>query len=417
LFTLSLVAAPAAEYLAAMVGDIVKLQGFMAAAACEPRASRGRLHPEEESATRTAYQRDRDRIIHCGAFRRLKYKTQVFVYSEGENYRTRLTHSLEVAQIARSICRFMGLNEDLGEALALAHDLGHTCFGHAGEDALQECMDPFNGFDHNAQSLRIVTKLEHRYAAFDGLNLTWEALEGLVKHNGPVIGPDAVRKQRAVPLAITEYSAGHDLELATWPGAEAQVAAFSDGIAYNAHDFEDGLRAGLFALDEVRELPMVGPFFKRMSEHYPGIDRGRLIHESLRRLIAAMVDDVIVETHRRWTSTAPGTPAGVRALRKPLVGFSAEVEAAEAAIREFLFSRMYRHTRVNRMTSKARRVVKDLFSLLHAEPQLLPDDWRDGSEVAGSTRTARKVADYIAGMTDRFALDEHSRLFDPAVKP
>jgi dGTPase len=401
------------------MGDIAKLEGFLKPAACEPAATRGRLHAEDESATRTAYQRDRDRIIHCGAFRRLKYKTQVFVYSEGENYRTRLTHSLEVAQIARSLCRFMGLNEDLGEALALAHDLGHTCFGHAGEDALQECMAPFNGFDHNAQSLRIVTKLEHRYAAFDGLNLTWEALEGLVKHNGPIIGPaaEAKRKGAPIPLAITEYNAGHDLELETWPGPEAQVAAFADGIAYNAHDFDDGLRAGLFPLEEVIALPLVGPIFKNVLDRYPGIERTRLIHESLRRLIAAMVDDVILETNRRWTATKPGTAQGVRALGKPLVGFSESVEDAEKAIRTFLFARMYRHTRVNRMTSKARRVVKDLFSLLLAEPALLPDDWRDGSEVAASTRTARRVADYIAGMTDRFALDEHSRLFDPSVQP
>jgi dGTPase len=267
--------------------------------------------------------------------------------------------------------------------------------------------------------LRIVTKLEHRYAAFDGLNLTWEALEGLVKHNGPVIGPVAEKKRAGapIPLAITEYNGGHDLELATWPGAEAQVAAFADDIAYNAHDFDDGLRAGLFPLEDVIALPLVGPIFKGVMDRYPGTERTRLIHESLRRLIAAMVDDVIVETHRRWSSAKVGDAGGIRALGKPLVGFSDAVSEAEKAIRAFLFSRMYRHTRVNRMTSKARRVVKDLFSLLLAEPQLLPEDWRDGSEVAGSVRTARRIADYIAGMTDRFALDEHSRLFDPAVKP
>lgn len=400
-----------------MPADIAKIQGFLAGAACDPLATRGRLYPEQESPTRTAYQRDRDRIIHCGAFRRLKYKTQVFVYSEGENYRTRLTHSLEVAQIARSICRFMGLNEDLGEALALAHDLGHTCFGHAGEDALQECMASFNGFDHNAQSLRIVTKLEHRYADFDGLNLTWESLEGLVKHNGPIVGARAVKKHAEVPLAITEYNAGHDLELQTWPGAEAQVAAFADGIAYNAHDFDDGLRAGLFALEEVLVLPLVGPIFQQVMQRYPDLDRPRLIHESLRRLIATMVDDVIAETHRRWKATGPKTAADVRALDGALVGFSDALTEAERAIRTFLFSRMYRHTRVNRMTSKARRVVKALFSLLHAEPQLLPEDWRDSGDGPGGMKTARRVADYIAGMTDRFALDEHSRLFDPAVKP
>ena len=399
--------------------DIAKLHGFLAVVSCDPARTRGRLHREDESPTRTAFQRDRDRIIHCGAFRRLKYKTQVFVYSEGENYRTRLTHSLEVAQIARSLCRFMGLNEDLGEALALAHDLGHTCFGHAGEDALQECMADYNGFDHNAQSLRIVTKLERRYAAFDGLNLTWESLEGLVKHNGPVLGAaaDARRAGAPVPLAITEYNAGHDLGLATWPGAEAQVAAFSDDIAYTAHDFDDGLRAGLFPLDDVIALPLVGAIFKGVMDRHPTIERTRLTHESLRRLIAAMVDDVILETHRRLSDAGVKDVGGIRALGRPLIGFSAEVTEALKVIRTFLFARMYRHTRVNRMTSKARRVVKDLFSLLLAEPQLLPEDWRDGRETSGDIRTARRVADYIAGMTDRVALDEHSRLFDPAVKP
>src|SRR4051812_29118240 len=307
------------------MGDMRDLAGFLAPVACDPDASRGRLHPEHEAATRTVFQRDRDRIIHCGAFRRLKYKTQVFVYSEGENYRTRLTHSLEVAQIARSLARFMGLNEDLAEALALAHDLGHTCFGHAGEDALKECMAPYNGFDHNAQSLRIVTKLEKRYAAFDGLNLTWETLEGLVKHNGPIADRPRLQADKPVPLAITEYNAGHDLELETWPGAEAQVAAVSDDIAYNAHDVDDGLRAGLFELSAVMELPLAGPIFKGVADRYPGLDRNRLIHESLSLMIGAMVHDVIAETSRRFGQFRPAGVAGVRALGRALVGFSAEM--------------------------------------------------------------------------------------------
>ncbi len=397
-----------------MPTDMKNLEGFLRQVASDPAQSRGRLHREAESATRTVYQRDRDRIIHCGAFRRLKYKTQVFVYGEGENYRTRLTHSLEVAQIARSISRFMGLNEDLAEALALAHDLGHTCFGHAGEDALQDCMAPYNGFDHNAQSLRIVTKLEHRYAEFDGLNLTWEALEGLVKHNGPVVGQ---ADSKPVPLAITEYNAAHDLELATWPGAEAQVAALSDDIAYNAHDFDDGLKAGLFPLESVLDLPLVGEIFKSISDRHPGLERQRLIHESLRTLIATMVDDVISETHRRFKDLSPGTTAEVRGQRRALVAFSDEMAAHDRAVKDFLFPNMYRHTRVIRMTSKARRIVRDLFDLLLAEPFLLPEDWRADGDEPGTPKTARKVADYIAGMTDRFALDEHSRLFDPAVKP
>ncbi|MBX7200835.1 MAG: deoxyguanosinetriphosphate triphosphohydrolase [Rhodospirillaceae bacterium] len=393
--------------------ELKDLAGFLAPVACDPGASRGRLHKEPEATTRTVFQRDRDRIIHCGAFRRLKYKTQVFVYSEGENYRTRLTHSLEVAQIARSLARFMGLNEDIAEALALAHDLGHTCFGHAGEDALKECMADYNGFDHNAQSLRIVTKLEQRYAAFDGLNLTWETLEGLVKHNGPIAGAGS----KPVPLAITEYNTGHDLELATWPGAEAQVAAVSDDIAYNAHDFDDGLHAGLFALDQVMDLPVVGQAFRAVAARYPGLDRNRLIHESLRAVIAAMVDDIIAETQRRFVALKPTSAAGVRLLGAPLVGFSDGMAADVRILKDFLFTRMYRHTKVNRMTSKARRVVKSLFELLFAEPQLLPEDWRDDTVVPGTLKTARRVADYIAGMTDRFALDEHARLFDPAIKP
>jgi dGTPase len=396
-----------------MSDEIAKLEGCLAALATNPAHSRGRLYKESESQTRTIYQRDRDRIIHCGAFRRLKYKTQVFVYGEGENYRTRLTHSLEVSQIARSISRFVGLNEDLAEALALAHDLGHTCFGHAGEDVLQECMADYNGFDHNAQGLRIVTKLEHRYAAFDGLNLTWEALEGLVKHNGPILG----KTGKSIPLAITEYNAVQDLELATWPGLEAQAAAISDDIAYNAHDFDDGLKAGLFPLEAVLELPLVGPIFKGIADRYPGLERGRLIHESLSALIATMVNDVISEAHRRLTSFKPTSTADVRALGHAMIGFSPEMAANEKAVKTFLFANMYRHTRVNRMTSKAKRIVRDLFDLLLEEPHLLPEDWHVGLDGPKTLKTARRVADYIAGMTDKFALDEHARLFDPTVKP
>jgi dGTPase len=399
----------------AATSELRKLAGAMAPVACDPAGTRGRLIPEAEASTRSVFQRDRDRIIHSGAFRRLKYKTQVFVASEGDNYRTRLTHSLEVAQIARSLCRFLSLNEDLAEALALAHDLGHTCFGHAGEDALQECMANFNGFDHNAQSLRIVTKLERRYIGFDGLNLTWECLEGLVKHNGPIVGPASRRKP--VPLAITEYNAGHDLELDTFPSAEAQIAAVSDDIAYNAHDLDDGLRAGLFPLEDVLALPLAGPIFRDVADRNPGVERSRLVHVSLSRIIAAMVDDVILESTRRLKDLKPKNADDVRALGQPLVGFSAAMAGHDKALKEFLFAHMYRHTKVSRMTSKARRVVRDLFALLLKEPELLPEDWRIGGCEAGSMRTARRVADYIAGMTDRFALDEHSRLFDPAVKP
>jgi dGTPase len=372
--------------------------------ASRPEESRGRLHPEEESASRSAFQRDRDRIIHSTAFRRLQYKTQVFVYHEGDHYRTRLTHSLEVAQIARSVSRALGLNEDLAEALALAHDLGHTPFGHAGEDALAAAMEPFGGFGHNDQTLRILTRLERRYAGFDGLNLTWETLEGTVKHNGPVRAP--------LPSTIAEYVTRHDLELASWPGAEAQVAAMSDDIAYNNHDLDDGLRAGLFALRDLGDLPLVGPILADVTRHHPGIDETRLIHESIRRLIDRMASDLIAESRRRLAAAKPRSAAEVRGQGGPVAAFSASFASEAKALRDFLFERMYRHYRVNRMASKARRIVQELFQLLLAEPECLPTEWRLQTTGAGNPATARLVADYIAGMTDRFALDEHRRLYD-----
>ena len=372
--------------------------------ASRPEESRGRLHPEPESASRTAFQRDRDRIIHSTAFRRLQYKTQVFVYHEGDHYRTRLTHSLEVAQIARSISRALGLNEDLAEALALAHDLGHTPFGHAGEDALAAAMEPFGGFGHNDQTLRILTRLERRYAGFDGLNLTWETLEGTVKHNGPLAAP--------LPRTIAEYVARHDLELDTWPGAEAQVAAMSDDIAYNNHDLDDGLRAGLFAVRDLSELPLVGPVLHEVATLHPEIDEPRLIHEAIRRLIDRMATDLIEESGRRLARSHVKSADAIRALGAPVVAFSDGFRREAKGLRDFLFERMYRHYRVNRMASKARRVVQELFTLLLAEPQCLPTEWRQHADGAGTQTTARVVADYIAGMTDRFALDEHRRLYD-----
>jgi len=388
---------------------------FLQALACNSETSRGRLYQEEDASTRSVFQRDRDRIIHCSAFRRLKYKTQVFVYDEGDHYRTRLTHSLEVAQIARSLSRFMGLNEDLSEALALAHDLGHTCFGHAGEDALRECMAPYNGFDHNAQSLRIVTKLEQRYAEFDGLNLTWETLEGLVKHNGPLIGPFATR-EASIPLAIAEYAKDHDLILDSFPGLEAQVAALSDDIAYNAHDIDDGLRSGLFTIEEVMEESMVGPVFEKVTASYPNLDRTRLINESLRRLISAMVNDVFIETKRRYDDLRPGSVDDVRSGEKPIVAFSLGMGEKDKSLKKFLFANMYRHNKVNQMARKARRVVNDLFYLLLEKPDLLPEGWKGDIGEHSELKTARRVADYIAGMTDRYALDKHSRLSNLSTK-
>ncbi|MBL8667626.1 MAG: deoxyguanosinetriphosphate triphosphohydrolase [Rhodospirillales bacterium] len=376
--------------------------------ACNPAKSRGRLHREPESAVRSCFQRDRDRIIHSAAFRRLEYKTQVFVNHEGDFFRTRLTHSLEVSQIARSVCRVLRLNEDLAEALALAHDLGHPPFGHAGEDALKEMMAPWGGFDHNAQSLRIVTALEQRYAEFDGLNLTWETLEGVVKHNGPLAGGPA----RPLPAAIAEYICMHDLELAGHAGAEAQVASLADDIAYNNHDIDDGLRAGLFGIDDLAEVPLVGEMFASVRVRYPGIETSRLIHESVRRLIGLMVDDLIAETRRRIADLAPVCADDVRQAGHPIAAFSAAMQQNDRSLKAFLRERMYRHYKLNRMTSKARRLVKDLFQLFVAEPECLPTEWRRRTDGAATLRTARVVTDYVAGMTDRFAGDEYRRLFD-----
>jgi dGTPase len=384
----------------------------MQAYASNPEATRGRLVAEEESANRSVFQRDRDRIIHSTAFRRLKHKTQVFVYHEGDHYRTRLTHSIEVAQIARSIARSLGLNEDLAEAVALAHDLGHTPFGHAGEEALDHCMAEHGGFDHNEQTFRIITLLERRYAAFDGLNLTWEALEGVVKHNGPLTGPQASAKAQArpVPQTILGYCSKWDLEIGEFAGPEAQVAAISDDIAYNNHDIDDGLRAGLFTLADLKDVPLAGPVIAEVSARYPGLELPRLIHESIRRMINLMVRDVTAESARRLAGIK--SVAEVRAKRAPVIAFSEDMRANDRALKQFLFTRMYRHHRVNQMTMKAKRVVSELFDLHLEQPQCLPAEWQ--AQVAGTDEAAaaRLVADYIAGMTDKFALETHQHLFD-----
>ncbi|MBP2316042.1 deoxyguanosinetriphosphate triphosphohydrolase [Azospirillum soli] len=392
-------------------------QDRLAPYACNPHQTRGRLVREPESPTRSCFQRDRDRIVHSGAFRKLKYKTQVFVYHEGDYYRTRLTHSLEVAQIARSISRALGLNEDLAEAVALAHDLGHTPFGHAGEWALDACMQPYGGFAHNDQTLRILTMLERRYAEFDGLNLTWEALEGVVKHNGPLL---PLKEGERLPTTLAAFQEQWDLELHTNPGAEAQVAALADDIAYNNHDIDDGLRAGLFTVDEVAELPLVGPVIREVCDRYPNLERSRLIHETIRRMINAMVTDLLTETGKRLADHKPGSAAELRALPQPVVSFSDGMFEAQRPLRAFLKQRMYRHYRVNREMSKCKRVVTALFDLFMAEPNTLPTQWQEeirarGGDTEMSVR-ARLVADYIAGMTDRYALAEYSRLFDMDAK-
>jgi dGTPase len=371
--------------------------------ASKPEESRGRLHPEPEHEMRSPFQRDRDRVIHSTAFRRLKHKTQVFVYHEGDHYRTRLTHSLEVAQIARDASRVLGLDEDLAEALALAHDLGHTPFGHAGEEALNAEMAAYGGFSHNDQTLRILTQLEHGYAEFDGLNLTWEALEGIAKHNGPLEAP--------LPPSIAEHDARQDLRLDTYAGPEAQVAALADDIAYNNHDIDDGLRAGLFAVADLADVPLVGPVFAEVAARYPGIDEPRLIHESIRRMIDRMVRDMVVETRARLTESDAKSADDIRALGRPVAVFSDAMRDNDRALKGFLHERMYRHSRVNRMSHKARRVVHELFQLFISEPECLPSEWR-AAACGDAATTARTVADYLAGMTDRFALDEHRRLFD-----
>jgi dGTPase len=381
----------------------------LAAYASRSARSRGRLHPEAESPTRSAFQRDRDRVIHSTAFRRLQFKTQVFVYHEGDHYRTRLTHSLEVAQIARSISRALHLNDDLAEALALAHDLGHTPFGHAGGEALDEAMRPYGGFEHNDQTLRVLTRLERRYAEFDGLNLTWETLEGVVKHNGPLTGP--------ISATIRNYVKEHDLALHSWPSAEAQIAALSDDIAYNNHDIDDGLRAGLFAVADLADVPLAGPVFHEVAARYPGLEEARLIHEAIRRMIDLMASDLIAETTRRLDGARIATVDDIRSLGTPVVAFSDTMRAHDKALKAFLFEHMYRHFRVNRMASKAHRVVSELFALLLAEPECLPTEWRFDIARGSIGERARVVADYIAGMTDRYALDERRRLFDPGASP
>lgn len=372
--------------------------------------SRGRLFPEAESTTRSVFQRDRDRIVHSGAFRRLKHKTQVFVAHVGDSYRTRLTHSLEVAQIARSVARELKLDEDLAETLALAHDLGHTPFGHAGEDALHESMKPFGGFDHNAQSLRIITDLEHRYISFDGLNLTWESLEGIVKHNGPLL--NAKTQLKDLPFAIRVFAEQMDLELDGWPGPEAQVAALSDDIAYNNHDIDDGLRAGLFSIDDLADLPIIGEFIRDIHAQHGKVEPRRLRHEAIRRMISRMIGDLVTETTSRIQKHKPQSVDDVRHLGAELVGFSDQMMQQNLEIKAFLHQRMYRHSSVTRSMSKARRLMKELFALFLAEPELLPEEWLNQCKSGNQNDTSRVVCDYIAGMTDRFAIAEYRRLFD-----
>jgi dGTPase len=372
-----------------------------------PAKSRGRLFPDAPSRTRNPFARDRDRIIHSTAFRRLKEKTQVFVAHEGDHYRTRLTHSLEVAQIARSLAGALGLDADLAETIALAHDLGHPPFGHAGEDALDDSMKPWGGFDHNVQTFRVVTELEHRYPDYLGLNLTWETLEGVIKHNGPVTD----KLDRPSWIAVKRFNDKLDLQLGGWASAEAQVAALADDIAYNNHDVDDGLQAELFRLEELLDVPLIGPILQGVRSERPDLDDRLTRLEAVRRMIGAMVDDVMGETLTRAAITGVASVDDVRGLGQALVAFSPDMVEDLSQLRAFLFERMYRHWKVNRTRSQARRILAEMFSLFMAEPEVLPTEWFVKSQNRDEAGRARVVCDYIAGMTDRFAIEEHRRLF------
>jgi dGTPase len=375
-----------------------------------------RLVAEPPSATRTDFQRDRDRIVHSTAFRRLAHKTQVFVDHESDHFRTRLTHTIEVAQIARALARALRLDDDLAEAIALGHDLGHTPFGHTGEDALDACMAGHGGFDHNSHALRIVTELERHYAEFDGLNLTQPTLAGLIKHNGPLLdasgAPTERYRARGVPAAVLRHNAMQDLELSLHASLEAQAAAIADDIAYDAHDIDDGLRAGLFSLAELRAaVPYVEGLMREIDALYPGLEGARAIHELTRRVITRFIEDAIGESGRRIAESKVDSPEAVGLAGRILVGQTAAIETADRDIKAFLFTRMYRHPNVRKVRDEADAIVRRLFKAYFSDPSAMPPEWTAKADAQGR---ARAVADYIAGMTDRFAIAEHARLFDGA---
>ena len=387
--------------------------GERAVYASDPWGSRGRLFPEDGSLTRSEFQRDRDRIVHTTAFRRLKHKTQVFISPDGDHYRTRLTHTIEVAQIARALARALKLDEDLAEGVALVHDFGHTPFGHTGEDALDEVMKPFGGFDHNAQSLRIVTKLERRYADFDGINLTWESLEGLVKHNGPLMTPDGEGLHGPVPQPIRDYCQLHDLELASFASLEAQVAAISDDIAYNTHDIDDGLRSGLLTFDMLEEVSFLAGMMKEVRDRYPGLEASRFAYEVTRRQITHMVEDVIGVAQANLDTVRPQSAADVRAAGRVIATFSPEMAQTDRAIKKLLFSRIYRHPEIMRIREGASRIVTDLFAAYMNDPTLMRSHyWVNHISGLTDAARARHVSDYLAGMTDTYAIRVHGELFD-----
>ncbi|MGF6171765.1 deoxyguanosinetriphosphate triphosphohydrolase [Ensifer sp. 4252] len=381
--------------------------------ASNPWVTRGRLYPEATSPTRSDFQRDRDRIVHTTAFRRLKHKTQVFIAADGDHYRTRLTHTIEVAQITRALARALKLDEDLAEGVALVHDFGHTPFGHTGEDALHDMLKPYGGFDHNAQSLRIVTKLERRYAEFDGLNLTWESLEGLVKHNGPLLTLDGQGTHGPVPQPILDYCAIHDLELASFASLEAQVAAIADDIAYNTHDIDDGLRSGYLTFEMLEDVPFLARLMREVSDRYPGLEASRFTHEIMRRQITAMVEDVITVAQARLKQAQPESAMDVRQAGKVMATFSEEMGETDKQIKRLLMTRIYRHPEVMRVREGAASIVCDLYRAFMADPLLMREHyWIDQIPGMAEAARARHVGDYLAGMTDTFAISVHRRLFD-----
>jgi dGTPase len=380
--------------------------------ASDPAESRGRLVAEAESPTRTPFQRDRDRIIHSTAFRRLKHKTQVFIAHESDHYRTRLTHTIEVAQIARALARALRCDEDLAEAIALVHDFGHTPFGHTGEDALNNKMARWGGFDHNAQSLRIVTQLERRYAEFDGLNLSWETLEGLVKHNGPLTDRQGRGLSGAVPQSILDYCELQDLELDRFAGIEAQCAAIADDIAYNSHDLDDGLRSGFLTLEMLDHVSLPASILADVRALYPGLDPVRTGHELMRRQITRMVEDVIRTACARLEAEKPQSVNDVHMASGPFIRFSDRMGGEEKELKAFLFRNLYRHPSVLAVRRRAETVVRDLFDVYFADPRTMPEGWREGLDRCAERVKARHVADFLAGMTDTYAVKEHRRLFD-----
>ncbi len=392
------------EYMKDMAADLAPY-------ATRAEETRGRLFPESPSETRTEFQRDRDRIIHSGGFRKLRNKTQVFIENEGDYYRTRLTHTLEVAQIARSVARALGLNEDLTEAIALAHDLGHTCFGHAGEWALSKLMKPYGGFSHNEQTLRVLTAQEHRYLEFDGLNLTWEALEGVVKHNGPLL-PE--KDGKVLDQSIADFNEKFDLELNYYASAEAQLASLADDIAYNTHDIDDGYRAGFFTYDDLKKIPLFGPILEDISRSHPNAEKERVVSSVVRQVFGSMVTDLLDTTRANVARLKPSSAHDVRKAKEQIVNFSFAMQGNIRVLKNFLQERVYGHSSVNQVCAKSERLVTEMFTFLMERPDCLPNKWFAMMEAGMNTDDtikARVIADYIAGMTDRFAVHEHRRFF------